>query len=139
MVELKTKCPDHHTKFVDLMDDAGLTQLIDKPTHTTGNILDFMLTKRPAHINRPQVLPGISDHLAVYAELYVKPARRTLLSREVPSYSKADWTGFKEHAKVLAKDIKAAERNSSVAIDNIFSMLSHGLNTGTQTFIPNGN
>ena len=116
------------------MDDAGLTQLIDEPTHTAGNTLDLMLTNRPAHINRTQVFPGISDHLAVYAELDVKPARRTQISRKVPIYSKADWTGFKEHAKVLAKDIKAAERNSSV--DNLWSMLSNGVNKGMQKFIP---
>ena len=98
----------NHTEFPEIVDDAGLTQLVEEPTHCAGNTLDLMLTSRPRHINRTEILPGISDHAAVYVELEAKPIRRTQKPRLVPIYSKADWPSLKNHANKLAAEISAA-------------------------------
>ena len=47
--------------FLELIDDNGLEQLVNKPTRQ-GNILDIVLALHPNMITNVDVVPGISDH-----------------------------------------------------------------------------
>ncbi|XP_019628840.1 PREDICTED: uncharacterized protein LOC109473420 [Branchiostoma belcheri] len=115
------------------MQDNGLTQIVEDPTRGV-NTLDLILTNRPAQINRTQVIPGISDHLAVYTELEVKPLRRRQIPRKVPIYAKANWEGFREFANNLADKVRAAEPSSN--INHLWNILKNGLLEGIKTYIP---
>ena len=53
--------------FIDLFVTHGLNQLVDCPTRDS-NILDIFATNRPSLIADCKVIPGISDHEAVYVE-----------------------------------------------------------------------
>ena len=88
---LKKDCPyaSLHTRFADVIDDNGLTQIVDIPTRK-DNTLDLIITNRPSQINRTQTLPGIADHDVVYTELDIKPVRRKQTPRQIPLYKKAD-------------------------------------------------
>lgn len=57
--------PNLHNRFMDIVSDNGLSQIVDAPTRQ-GNILDLIITNRPSQVNRTQSLPGIADHDVVY-------------------------------------------------------------------------
>ena len=57
-------------RFCDIIFDLNLTQLINQPTHITGNILDLILTSSPdsifnLHIHYDLPLPIPSDHYII--------------------------------------------------------------------------
>ena len=62
----------NHYKFADILDDHGLTQLVEEPTRN-NNILDLVLTNYPAKVFRVGVLPGIANHDAVFTEVDTRP------------------------------------------------------------------
>ena len=84
----KTPYPRLHYKFGEILDDNGITQIVEEPTRL-DNTLDLILTNRPNQINRTQVIPGISDHEAVFTEFNVKLARKKQVPCRVPLYKKA--------------------------------------------------
>lgn len=56
--------------FVDTFNDLSLTQLIHEPTHSKGNILDYILTDKPGNIsqiiiNNDSTLGGLNDHFPI--------------------------------------------------------------------------
>ena len=63
-------------KFLDLFNDLGLTQIIDKPTHEKGKVLDLLLTNVPGLVNNWNVLGKnavcSSDHYAITFDLKTK-------------------------------------------------------------------
>ena len=62
--------PSVHNKFGDILNNHGLTQIIEELTQA-DNMLDLIITNCPNQINRMQILPGIRDHNVVYTELEV--------------------------------------------------------------------
>ena len=64
--EIKPDCPYPalHEQFVEILDDNGLTQLVDKPTRQ-NNTLDLFITNNPSLIRSTEVVPGLADHDAV--------------------------------------------------------------------------
>ena len=137
----KNKCMKPHaryvanyTEFAEAIDDAGLNQLIEESTHAAGNTLDLMLTNRPRQVNRIEVIPGISDHAAVYAELNVQPMRRKQTPRLVPIYSKANWDALKQSADKIAADVKKNERKMSC--EQLWSLFHSGLEKAIKEHIP---
>ena len=59
--------------FLDLINDLGLSQTVDKPTRGT-NILDLFFSNNLDLIQKSSVVPGVSDHDAVLTEskLFIK-------------------------------------------------------------------
>ena len=55
--------------FVDILNDCGLEQLVNSPTRNT-NTLDLVLTSHPNMLSETRVVPGISDHEAIFFQLY---------------------------------------------------------------------
>ena len=69
-----------HTRFMESIDDLGLTQIVNTPTRGT-NTLDLVLTNYPSSVNRVEVKPGLSDHELVFVELYVSSENPTTPSQ----------------------------------------------------------
>ena len=46
-------------------------------------------------ILRTDIIPGISDHDAVYAEIDIKPVRHKQTPRKISLYKKASWDSMK--------------------------------------------
>ena len=108
-------------------------QMVEEPTRG-DNTLDLIITSRPNQINRIQVMPGISDHSAVYAEFDIKPTRKKQTPRKVPLYKKASWTGLRHHAEQLANRI--AEASCIKTADELWTMFKEDLTEGIEIFIP---
>ena len=79
-----------HHKFTDILDDNGLNQLVEKPTRG-DNILDLIVTNHPTCFWRIKVIPYLSDHDIVYAEIDILPVRNRQKPHQIPLYSKAKW------------------------------------------------
>ena len=58
-------------KFADCLDDHGWVQLITNPTRGK-NVVDLFITNNDSLIVKTQVIPGISDHDAVFFEGNIK-------------------------------------------------------------------
>ncbi|KAJ8047740.1 hypothetical protein HOLleu_06813 [Holothuria leucospilota] len=69
--------PGLHQRFGEILDENGLTEIVQEPTRKQ-NVLDLIFTDWPS-----QIMPGISDHEAVYTELDLKPMRKKQLPRQV--------------------------------------------------------
>ena len=73
--------------FADILDDHGLTRLVEEQTKN-NSILDLMRTNYPAMVFRVEILPGIADHDAVFTEVDTRP----VISYPVPESSKVTLT-----------------------------------------------
>ena len=61
------------------MEEHGLTQHVNVPTHTQGNsndILDLVLTNRPYLIKKLSVVDGVADHNTILIYINISPKRK---------------------------------------------------------------
>ena len=85
-----------HGDFIKLlMGDLGHSQLIDKATRKSGNILDLLFTNIPELINKISVLGHkeacSSDHFGLHFEIKLDVPKSKTCKHQVYNYAKADW------------------------------------------------
>lgn len=80
----------------NIIDNYGLTQFVTCPTRN-NNLLDLVFSNSPSLVNNVNVIPGISDHMAVVAEIK-KECKNTSNSaaRKVFLFSRGDYTRIVE-------------------------------------------
>jgi len=87
------------SKFCDLLFQLNLTQLVDKPTHNLGNILDLIITNNEVIydliINPQNYKPISTDHFLISFTILV-PSEYTISSptQVIFDYSKANYHGL---------------------------------------------
>ena len=83
------------SKFLELFDNNGFGQCVDKPTHSGGRTLDLVLSNSNSLVKNLKVLPqfvGIkSDHFAIEFDIAVKAKRLKSKKRKILNFKKADW------------------------------------------------
>ena len=79
--------------FLDLLTSHSFTQMNLQPTRH-NNILDIFLTNHPALISDVKVIPGISDHEAVYVECDLTVKSVLPVKRKLYLWNKADFTSI---------------------------------------------
>ena len=123
--------------FCDFIFNFNLSQLIDKPTHTKGNILDLILTNashRIKNINISSPRNALnSDHSIVDFSLShsTTPLPETS-PRYVFDFSKADYTGLCS----FLMDFNFSPLLSSDDINFIWSSLRNTICYGMSLYIP---
>ena len=96
--------PTLHHQFGDLLDDKGLTQIVE-PTRG-HNILDLVITNNPTRVCQVKVLPGISDHDCPMIDLDIRPIRHTQKRRKIPLYRRARWDSFEADLQTTSVEIE---------------------------------
>ena len=134
-IKRRTQFIELHNTFQNLLDDLGLDQIVESPTHQDGNTLDLIITNQPNCFPRMEIAPGLSDHYIVYAELLIQPARPRQISRVVPRYRKADWDGLRKGTQNLTDSI-TSEFSASQNVESIWDRMKTGLNDLIKKFIP---
>ena len=93
----------HSSSFCDLIMDLNLWQLIESPTHITGNTLDLLVTNNDTVIqnlsmNSTLPLNLTSDHFMVEFDIVCTLPSSSNSSNAHPYYiySRADWDGMFE-------------------------------------------
>ena len=103
--------PSHGAQCQQLLTitkDAFLNQMVDEPTRITetkSSILDLFLTNNDTLVNQTQVIPGISDHEAVFIESSLRPTKKSPSPRRVYKNHQSDYDGFKKEFREIARDI----------------------------------
>lgn len=83
-------------KFLDLIHDSNLEQIVSFPTRK-DHVLDLFMTNRPSLVNRCEPPPGIVDHDIVYIDITAKINKLT--QRKKNLWEKADNTKLDEKYK----------------------------------------
>ncbi|MCG8079022.1 MAG: endonuclease/exonuclease/phosphatase family protein, partial [Candidatus Thiodiazotropha taylori] len=123
-----------HNKFADILDDHGLTQLVEEPTRK-DSILDLMITNHPAKVFRVEILPGIADHDAVFTELDTRPVTNRQKPRKIPLYKKADWESMRQDVRQIHSQVEEMER-SGIGVDEMWNAFQQGLESSIGKHIP---
>lgn len=88
-------------KFLDLIHDSNLEQIVSFPTRK-DHVLDLFMTNRPSLVNRCEPLPGIVDHDIVYIDITAKINKLT--QRKINLWEKADNTKLEELTRSINID-----------------------------------
>lgn len=88
-------------KFLDLIHDSNLEQIVSFPTRK-DHVLDLFMTNRPSLVNRCEPLPGIVDHDIVYIDITAKINKLT--QRKINLWEKADNTKLEELTRSINTD-----------------------------------
>ena len=95
---------------IDLMNELSLTQMVNESTGG-NNILDLLFSSSPDQVDNVKVVPGISDHHAVTAEVLIKPKRSKLKARKVFQYGRADEEAIRRDVVKLGKEFQKDTRS----------------------------
>ncbi|MEW8547734.1 MAG: endonuclease/exonuclease/phosphatase family protein, partial [Candidatus Thiodiazotropha sp.] len=122
-----------HLKFSEILDNNGLTQIVEDPTRK-NNILDLIITNQPSKVLRVDVIPGISDHDAVFTELDMRPVRYKQKPRQIPLYRKANWELIRKDMASLKDTIHSKQESTSV--DDLWILFRDTLQASIRSHIP---
>ena len=75
--------PAQHNLFIDVLANHGMSQIVDQRTRGE-NTLDFIAVNYLTLANRTEILPGISDHDALFAEIDITPKRHVRVRERFP-------------------------------------------------------
>ena len=109
-------------------------QLVTNP-RWGKNILELSITTNDSLIIKTQVIPGISDHNAVFVEGNIKATINKQKQRMVPLYRKADWDGLKEHVSKYVVSVMHST-DCDLSINDLRSSFQEELTSGIKRFIP---
>ena len=98
------------------------------------NILDLFFTTNPTLVHKVSVLPRLSDHDIVIAEVNSRPEFIKQLPRDIPLYKKADWDQLKQsmgdiHTELLSNP-------ATTDIQELWDKFASGLQRGIDKHIP---
>ena len=127
-----TPYPQLHQDFMSTLNDCALTQLIEEPTRHE-NTLDLMITNVPSLVYRQEVVPGISDHDAVYIEMNIDPKKNKQKQRNIPLYKKANWNGLKAD---MAKTVDEIDKDNKCDVERLWLTFKNALEKGIKDHIP---
>ena len=124
--------PDLHNRFYDILADNALTQLVLEPTRK-ANTLDLLLTNQPDQVLRVDILPGISDHDIVFAEMDFRPDKHVQKPRLIPLYKKANWGQIKEDMKSLNETLYFSDTTD---VNTLWEHFKDNLHSSLKSHIP---
>ena len=123
-------------QLLDITADRFLQQLVNQPTRITEtkeNILDLFFCNNSSLVNTVEVIPGISDHEAVYIEASLRPHKTTQQPRTVFCYKKADYDGIKEGLRTLHRDMS---NMLTASVDKLWTKFKNRLSDLMHAHIP---
>ena len=97
--------------------------------------MDLFITNNDFMVKSVQIIPGLSDHDIVQAEIDIKPIINQQKSRKVPLYEKADWDSLKEHMYAFSLNfVNSSEITDDV--DMLWKNFSNELERSILKYIP---
>ena len=119
-------------QLLDITNNRFLNQHVEDPTRITehsSNTLDLFFSNN----SKTEVIPGISDHEAVYVEACLRPTRIPTVKRNVFSYKKANYKGLREELRKLYTEMSTMQQAST---ETLWLKFKDTMNTLLKTFIP---
>ena len=104
-------------QMLNIVKDSFLEQMVTEPTRiteTTSNVLDLFFTSNSTLVNKVEIIPGISDHEAVFIESSLKPMKVNIPPRKVYQYRKADYNSMKQELRQFQQEFEARATTQDV-------------------------
>ena len=108
-------------------------KMVTSPTRGQ-NILDLFFTTNPTLVHKVSVLPGLSDHDIVIAEVNSRPELLKQVPRDIPLYKKADWDQLKQSMRDIYTELLS--NLATTDIQELWDKFSSGLQQGIDKYIP---
>ena len=124
--------PAQHNLFIDVLANHGMSQIVDQRTRGE-NTLDFIAVNYLTLANRTEILPGISDHDALFAEIDITPKRHGQAKRKIPLYKKADWEGIV--SQIITTNQYIRERADSESTNSLWNKFKSDLHTAIEKHV----
>ena len=122
-------------ELIDLVNDFGLEQLVDKPTRK-NRILDLFLTSNPTLVSKAVNVPGLSDHdgiPSITVDTVVKKSKQC--PRKVYLYHKADSEGLKMDEGKISEDFERKNLDGT-DINSLWSEFKERVNNSVESNVP---
>ena len=85
-------------------------------------------------MNRTEIIPGISDHDVVFAEIDLNPKRNKQGKRKIPLYNKGNWDKIQEEMKSTYTIIRGMSATSDV--DALWCTFKTSLQDAIRQYVP---
>ena len=129
----QTPKPDcNHLSFysdcLEAFSDCLLELMVTSPTRGQ-NILDLFFTSNPTLVNKVTIMPGLSDHDIILAEVNSRPEVIKQVPCDIPLYKKADWDQLKKSMRQLLTELQSAPAttDSQILRDKFAARLQQGI------------
>ena len=134
-IKPKSSFPNLHRKFITLLEDNNLEQVVTQPTRL-NNTLDLLLTNSPQLIPRVEVVPGLSDHDIPFCEFNVHTQKIKQVQRPIMLYSKANWEEMKSDMKSLHAEIVSDQLERDPTTDELWNKFCSVYENSVKTHVP---
>ncbi|KAL8567466.1 hypothetical protein ACOMHN_010057 [Nucella lapillus] len=124
-------------ELLSVAQDANLAQMVDEPTRitdSTSTTLDLFFTNNHTLINSVKVIPGISDHEAVYVESSLHPIATKTARRKILRYHKANFATIMDELINFQNEFQ--ESASQCNINDLWITLRSKITSLIQEHIP---
>ena len=95
-----------------------------------------MATNVPSRIQRVDVIPGISDHEAVNAELDMCPVRNRQKPRTIFLYKRANWEDLRSDMRTLLPHIRTMAQDRRTTVNDLWVNFRDSLKSRISRNIP---
>ena len=117
-----------HRKFINFLSgDLGHSQLINEPTHKSGNSSDLLFTNIPSLIYNLKVLSWnefcLSDHYAISFEIRIDLKYKKVPKRKTFNFNKGDFIGLNNDLLGVDWDSLFSSNDPYIAWDTFKSTL----------------
>ena len=116
--------------FLEAVDEAQLTQLVDFPTHIRGNLLDLVLTNTPEKILNIDCLGnlGNSDHSILSVDVLCS-TNITKNEEYIPDWSKGNKSGLQDFFSSIDWDHRFNNKNTEDTWNTFCDIITEGVDT----------
>ena len=92
-VHMDNAFDDSAKKLKSLLQNFGLKQHVDSPTHSGGHILDLIISKQNTQlIQSMSVTEGISDHHSILADLDIAKQQKKIVKRTFHQFKEVEYS-----------------------------------------------
>jgi hypothetical protein len=110
-IHMDSATDESSKKMASLLQNFGLRQHVDFPTHSGGHVLDLVITKDKSQLVKSvSVADGISDHHSILVDLSFAKQKKTVVKRTFHQFKKLDMVKFQQ-------DIHRSELYSNSSTD----------------------
>ena len=108
--------------------------MVTSPTRGQ-NILDLFFTTNPTLVDDISVIPGLSDHDIVLAQVNVKPEVTKQVPRNIPLYKKANWDQLKQSMRDFLLELTLSSL-ATTDVQSLWDKFVTRLQQSIDKFIP---
>ena len=124
-------------ELLNLATEWCFEQMVRTPTRITNfseTILDNFFTNNPSLINCVKVIPGISDHDAIYVESSLRPFVQKQAPRQSYVYKKANFQSIRDKLKDFRQDFE--EQAANLNCNDLWTILKSKILSLMKSNIP---